>query len=156
MSAISVIGDKYVRAIIESMTPEDIACGAFLVKFYKMGDEPEYVIIDNYFPQRMEYGKEIWAFVTSENPEELWPMVLEKAYAKLYGSYENIEAGKVSFALADLTSGAPEDVKLESASDNIEALWEKILTYHKLGYLMGAGSPDHEMGDRAINENGIV
>ena len=34
--------------------------------------------------------------------------VLEKAYAKLYGNFQNIDAGFVSFALADLTGGLPE------------------------------------------------
>ena len=34
-------------------------------------------------------------------------MILEKAYAKLYGSYQNIYGGYVDEALADLTNGAP-------------------------------------------------
>ncbi len=35
-------------------------------------------------------------------------MLVEKAYAKLYGSYPNIEGGLVDAALADLTNGAPD------------------------------------------------
>jgi hypothetical protein len=34
-------------------------------------------------------------------------MVLEKAYAKLFGGYEYIEAGKVQYALADMVEGFP-------------------------------------------------
>ena len=34
-------------------------------------------------------------------------MLVEKAYAKMYGSYPNIEGGLVDEALADLTNGAP-------------------------------------------------
>jgi hypothetical protein len=40
--------------------------------------------------------------------DELWPMVLEKAYAKMYGTYNYIEAGKVQYALSDMTDGFPE------------------------------------------------
>ena len=59
--------------------------GCFCVKFYRDGD-PEYVIVDDYFPARTLDGKVEWVFATGgENGDELWPMVLEKAYAKLYG-----------------------------------------------------------------------
>jgi len=34
-------------------------------------------------------------------------MIIEKGYAKMYGSYPNIEGGLVDEALADLTNGAP-------------------------------------------------
>lgn len=34
-------------------------------------------------------------------------MILEKAYAKLYGSFKNIVGGQTSEALSDLTNGAP-------------------------------------------------
>jgi hypothetical protein len=39
--------------------------------------------------------------------KEIWPMIMEKAYAKLFGSYQNIVMGMVDEALADLTNGAP-------------------------------------------------
>ena len=35
-------------------------------------------------------------------------MIIEKAYSKLYGSYQNIEGGLVDAALSDLTNGAPQ------------------------------------------------
>ena len=34
-------------------------------------------------------------------------MLIEKAYAKMYGSYPTIEGGLVDEALADLTNGVP-------------------------------------------------
>jgi hypothetical protein len=34
---------------------------------------------------------------------ELWPMLVEKAYAKMHGCYENIAQGSVAYALRDLT-----------------------------------------------------
>lgn len=41
-------------------------------------------------------------------------MVLEKAYAKMYGSYSFIEGGKVQYALADMTDGFPEQIDLKA------------------------------------------
>ena len=81
--------------------------GCFCVRFFRDGEE-EYVIIDDFFPLSKEEGQNKWSFVKSVDGDELWPMVLEKAYAKLYGSYSFIEAGKVQYALADMVSGFPE------------------------------------------------
>lgn len=41
-------------------------------------------------------------------------MLLEKAYAKMYGSYPVIEGGQVDEALADLTNGANNRISLTS------------------------------------------
>ena len=151
LSAISVLGDKFVKECLVT-APEEAGCGAFCVKFFKSGEEEEYVIIDSNFP----ISNDGLAFVKSENGHELWPMILEKAYAKLYGSYENIEAGKVQYALADLTGGAPQQMKLETESNNMDALWTKLTSFYKAGYLLGAGSPEHEMGDMAQSPDGII
>lgn len=71
------------------------ATGCFCVRFFRDGQE-EYVIIDDHFPAVMENNRYQWVFAKGgDNGDELWPMVLEKAYAKLYGAYEYIEAGKV-------------------------------------------------------------
>jgi len=105
LSAISVLGEKYVRPIIVTTENEWKQTGAFCVKFFKQGRE-EIVIVDDYFPVS---GNGRWVFVSGGiNGKELWPMVLEKAYAKLHGSYNYIEGGKVQYALADMTDGFPE------------------------------------------------
>jgi hypothetical protein len=43
-------------------------------------------------------------------------MLLEKAYAKAHGCYENLVSGTVEYALKDLTGGVPEVMKLVSAA----------------------------------------
>jgi calpain-15 len=40
------------------------------------------------------------------NGTEIWVMLIEKAYAKMYGNYEVIEGGNPAHAMFDLT-GAP-------------------------------------------------
>jgi len=60
------------------------------------------VIVDDYFPCTSHGGP---AF-SKGNGNELWVLLLEKAYAKIYGSYANIESGQTLQALRDLT-GAP-------------------------------------------------
>lgn len=151
LSAISVLGEKRIKNIIISQTP-DPKCGGYLIQFYKY-DEKVYVIVDDIFPINTENK---WAFAQTNNGTEIWPMLLEKAYAKLNGGYDNIVAGKVHYALADLTNGEPEEIKLEASKDNPEALWSKMVKYKSSSYPMGAGSPENPNGDLAVSQNGIV
>jgi hypothetical protein len=156
LSAMSVLGDENVKNCIKYLDESDeqeAKCGAFWVRFYKYG-EIEDIIIDDFFPV---LGNGEFAFARGgPDGKELWPMILEKAYAKLNGSYNYIEAGKVQMALADMTGGVSEQIELRTIAGSQSQFWEKLKSLLAQGALMGAGSPEHAMGDRAINEYGIV
>lgn len=66
--------------------------GVFIVKFFKDGEE-QFVIVDDQLPIK-EDG---YPALTRGGKEgkEMWPCILEKAYAKFYGNYSFIEAGKI-------------------------------------------------------------
>ena len=51
--------------------------------------------------------------INKQGVKEIWPMILEKAYAKLYGSYQNIDAGIIQDAMADMTNGTPSSYSFE-------------------------------------------
>lgn len=102
LSAMSVLGEKNVVEMIKTKEDEWMKTGCFCVRFFK-DDIEEFVIVDDFFPAQKVNGKLEWVFVKGGAlGDELWPMVLEKAYAKLHGNYANIEAGKVQYALADM------------------------------------------------------
>ena len=42
-------------------------------------------------------------FASCGNPDVFWPSIVEKAYAKLHGSYSILQGGSVADALVDLT-----------------------------------------------------
>ena len=50
-------------------------------------------------------------------------MLLEKAYAKIFGTYDRIEAGLTGDAIRDLT-GAPFEYKMTSEGE--DKIWEFI------------------------------
>jgi hypothetical protein len=125
--------------------------GIYLVRFFKQGKEIP-VLIDDRLPCWAAAGLETEpgrtqcadspCFVRSRSIGEIWPSLIEKAYAKLHGSYEVIEAGKVHHALVDITNGASDEIRIDSAEvrANIDSFWERLSTFHRAGYLLACGS----------------
>lgn len=63
-------------------------------------------------------------YLHSTNPTEFWAALLEKAYAKLYGCYENLHQGFTTRALQDLTGGIVQSFGLSNQ--------ERYLTFQVL------------------------
>jgi calpain-5 len=108
----------------------------------------------------VDKDKHNWVFARSANPSELWPMILEKAYAKLYRSYEAIEAGQVHRALVDFTNGIGSSLLMtrdaEKQMIRNGTLWTQLLSNHRSGYLMGAGTPSGSDSESNASPSGIV
>ena len=85
--------------------------GQYILKFYR-NRKPIIIRIDDCLPSK-QYNIHAFCQVSNkENTRELWPLLVEKAYAKLYGSYDNIEGGLIDAALIDLTNGAGDRISL--------------------------------------------
>jgi len=81
-------------------TKEANAAGCYLVSIFVNG-VPTPIIIDDYIPCR--YGQP--AFSTTKT-KEIWAILLEKAYAKLQGTYARTEGGQTQVACAHMM-GSP-------------------------------------------------
>ncbi|XP_065878809.1 calpain-type cysteine protease DEK1 [Euphorbia lathyris] len=153
LSAVAVLTE--VSRISEVIiTPEYNEEGIYTVRFCIQGEWVP-VVVDDWIPCESA-GKP--AFATSRKSNELWVSILEKAYAKLHGSYEALEGGLVQDALVDLTGGAGEEIDMRSAQAQIDLasgrLWSQILRFKQEGFLLGAGSPSGS--DVHISSSGIV
>ncbi|GFY99001.1 calpain-type cysteine protease family [Actinidia rufa] len=153
LSAVAVLTE--VSGISEVIiTPEYNVEGIYTVRFCIQGEWVP-VVVDDWIPCESP-GKP--AFATSKKVNELWVSLLEKAYAKLHGSYEALEGGLVQDALVDLTGGAGEEIDMRSSQAQIDLasgrLWSQLLRFKQEGFLLGAGSPSGS--DVHISSSGIV
>ena len=100
LSALATIVEKKPKLLLKVFDIEsDPMQSIYAVKLYYNGSRHT-VIVDDCFPLLPKRIEEI--------SRKLWIMLIKKAYAKLYGSYDAIEGGFESTALADLTGGIPE------------------------------------------------
>jgi hypothetical protein len=109
--------------------------GVYEISFYKNGKWIS-VVVDDHIP----LNKNKPVFASSKDANEVWVMLLEKAYAKIHGGYENLEAGSEVMALVDLTGGAPETIALDSPAikQDLDSVWKKIALSQSQGSLLGS------------------
>jgi len=123
--------------------------GIFCVNICHEG-EWRAVYIDDYFPIHKDCSGLCFS-KSKQGDNELWVPILEKAWAKLYGNYEKIEAGLTRDVLRDLT-GAPTKV-VWSDDPN---LWIELLNGEAKDYIMTAGAIDAEQMKKVKMHEGMV
>ena len=91
-----------------------IELGVYGIMFFADG-EWTYVIIDDWFP----FDEDDEPYLSqSVDKNELWVSLFEKAYAKLYGSFDMVDGGWGSSAVIDLTGGIP--ITLENSWEALD------------------------------------
>ncbi|XP_043119007.1 calpain-2 catalytic subunit isoform X1 [Puntigrus tetrazona] len=106
--------------------------GIFHFRFWRFGKWVD-VVIDDHLPT---IDDEL-LFVCSKTSNEFWPALLEKAYAKVCGSYADLHAGFISEALMDFTGGTHMYYTLNTAPAD---LWKIMECAFKSKTLIGCGS----------------
>lgn len=118
-------------------------------------------MIDDQFPTLSQ--NDPWCLFCQISPQddgwvEAWPILFEKAYAKLHWSYKALDGGRPEHAIVDLTNGISELIDFEEEEfnemKNDGTFWSWISDAANNRHLMCASS--HGKSDKNISSSGIV
>ena len=150
LSAVSGLAGRN-EAILDLYVKDETSKGGhYAAWFWSALRGWEEVIVDD----RVPFLGERPMYATSDEKHEIWPSVIEKAYAKFQGGYDKIEGGLCNDAFVNMTGGVGEFIQFSNEVGTAESLWETLKLYHAERYMLASGS--HGTDDNEVNEEGVV
>ncbi|XP_008056710.1 calpain-13 [Carlito syrichta] len=140
---------RYLQKILMDQSFSHQYAGIFRFRFWQCGQWVE-VVIDDYLPV---VGRNYLFVRPYQDTQEFWPCLLEKAYAKLHGSYSQLHYGYIHDSLVDLTGGVVTSLSLHSSPSNLVMA---VKTAARVGALMACTTPQGPTDKAMLLASGLV
>ncbi|CAF4218813.1 unnamed protein product, partial [Adineta steineri] len=126
-------------------------CPPLSCRFWQYGRWIE-IVVDDYLPTEDD---RLILCRNNEEENEFWIALLEKAYAKLYDSYESLKGGIITEALVDMTGGIGELFYMKDIM-NKDLFWQTINTALNHGAMIGCGTPQDKTERESKSSDGLI
>ncbi|XP_070839561.1 calpain-1 catalytic subunit-like [Chaetodon trifascialis] len=141
------------KSLMERVVPpnqsfKDNYAGIFHFKFWRFGKWVD-VVIDDLLPTR----NGVPVSVSSSSGKEFWAPLMEKAYAKICGSYGDMIAGNPSEALKDFSGDVHVTYTLSKSPSD---LWDIMDRAFQCRTMMGCCSFSGDKGKQIFEQLGVV
>ncbi|XP_051512377.1 calpain-12 [Myxocyprinus asiaticus] len=119
LSCLTMHPTLFVKVVPSGQSLSESYAGIFHFRFWQYGEWVE-VVVDDRLPVRE--GRLLFSYSRTSN--EFWSALVEKAYAKLIGSYGSLKGGLISEGMEDFTGGIAYSLPVSSRPPHV--LWRAI------------------------------
>ena len=158
MAAASALAEKPRRlekVFLNDSAGELSPHGIYGVNLYTLG-VPHTVIVDDYIPlqQYLNGGPYTTIFSLVAEDSALWGPILEKAFAKYHGNYENLAAGDPRAATRTLNGSPSMQYTHGASSSTLEFIWDTLYEADQTDEMLFLITPG--TSDAMVNSCGLT
>uniref|UniRef100_UPI0037E8312C calpain-12 n=1 Tax=Semicossyphus pulcher TaxID=241346 RepID=UPI0037E8312C len=150
LSCLTMHPTLFVKVVPPSQSLKKPYAGIFHFRFWQYGEWVE-VVVDDRLPVRE--GRLLFSY--SHTRHEYWSALVEKAYAKLVGSYGSLKGGNISEGMEDFTGGIAYSLNVSSRTPRV--LWRSLTAALSRGSLLSCfieASSYHDVGK--VTGDGLI
>ncbi|XP_060779362.1 calpain-12 [Neoarius graeffei] len=144
LSCLTMHPNLFEKVVPSGQTMDASYAGIFHFRFWQYGEWVE-VVVDDRLPVRG--GRLLFSYSRTKN--EFWSALVEKAYAKLIGSYNSLKGGNISEGMEDFTGGIAYTRPVSFRTPPV--LWRTLTSALSRGTLLSCF-----IQARSVNEIGSV